>query len=51
MEMKRDRTRGCLIGRAVGDGQGITLEFKRPGTLKLIKEIGGGGPSGLKPGE
>ena len=51
MEMERDRYRGCLIGLAVGDALGTTLEFKRPGTFKPIKDMVGGGPFGLKPGE
>jgi ADP-ribosyl-[dinitrogen reductase] hydrolase len=51
MEMERDRYRGCLIGLAVGDALGTTLEFKRPGSFKPIKDMIGGGPFGLKPGE
>jgi len=35
---------GCLTGVAVGDALGITLEFKRPGTFKPIKDLVGGGP-------
>jgi hypothetical protein len=40
-EMKReeDRYRGCLIGLAVGDALGTALEFKRPGTFKLINRM------------
>ena len=49
--MERDRYRGCLIGLAVGDALGTTLEFKRPGTFKPIKDMVGGGPFGLNPGE
>ncbi len=48
---RRDRYLGCLIGLAVGDALGTTLEFKRPGTFKPIKDIVGGGPFVLKPGE
>lgn len=51
MEMGRDRYQGCLIGLAFGDALATTLEFKRPGTFKPIKEMVGGGPFGLKPGE
>jgi ADP-ribosylglycohydrolase len=39
MEMERDRYRGCLIGLAVGDALGTTLEFKKPGTFKPIKDM------------
>jgi ADP-ribosyl-[dinitrogen reductase] hydrolase len=47
----RDRYRGALLGLAVGDALGTTLEFKAPGTFKPITEIVGGGPFGLKPGQ
>lgn len=46
-----DRYRGCLLGLAVGDALGTTLEFKRPGTFQPITGIVGGGPFGLKPGQ
>ena len=46
-----ERYRGALLGLAVGDALGTTLEFKRPGTFEPISEIVGGGPFGLKPGE
>ena len=46
-----DRYRGCLLGLAVGDALGTTLEFKSPGTFKPIDDMIGGGPFGLKPGE
>ncbi len=49
--MNRDRHLGCLLGLAVGDALGTTLEFKRPGTFKPIKDMAGGGPFNLKPGE
>ena len=50
LEMK-SRYQGCLIGLAVGDAVGTTLEFKPPGTFKPISDMVGGGPFGLKPGE
>jgi hypothetical protein len=31
--MVRDRYRGALLGLAIGDALGITLEFKAPGTF------------------
>lgn len=48
---KADRFRGCLLGLAVGDAIGTTLEFKRPGTFKPITDMVGGGPFNLKPGQ
>jgi ADP-ribosylglycohydrolase len=49
--MEKDRNLGCLIGLAVGDALGTTLEFKRPGTFRPINDMVGGGPFGLKAGE
>ncbi len=48
---KIERYRGSLLGLAVGDALGTTLEFKAPGTFKPIKDIVGGGPFHLKPGQ
>jgi len=50
MEM-RSRFKGCLLGLAVGDALGTTLEFKMPGTFKPITDMIGGGPFNLKPGQ
>lgn len=47
----RNRSRGALLGLAVGDALGATLEFKRPGTFDPITDMVGGGPWGLRPGE
>ena len=47
----RDRYRGALLGLAVGDALGTTLEFKRPGTFAPITDMVGGGPFRLKPGQ
>jgi len=47
----RDRYKGSLVGLAVGDALGTTLEFHRPGTFKPIQDMVGGGPFHLKPGE
>jgi ADP-ribosyl-[dinitrogen reductase] hydrolase len=49
--MTRDRYRGALLGLAVGDALGTTLEFKAPGTFKQITDMVGGGPFRLEPGE
>ncbi len=46
-----DRYKGCLIGLAVGDALGITLEFRAPGTFEPLTDIIGGGPFHLEPGQ
>lgn len=46
-----ERYRGALLGLAVGDALGTTLEFASPGSFRPIEDIVGGGPFGLKPGE
>ena len=46
----RDRYRGALIGLAVGDALGTTLEFTRPGSFEPIDDMVGGGPFRLAPG-
>ncbi|XWK86370.1 MAG: ADP-ribosylglycohydrolase family protein [Phormidium sp.] len=45
------RYRGSLLGLAVGDAVGTTLEFKPPGTFTPIKDMVGGGPFQLIPGQ
>lgn len=47
----RDRARGALLGLAVGDAIGTTLEFKQRDTYLLLTDMIGGGPFSLKPGE
>ena len=47
----RDRAAGALLGLAVGDALGTTLEFKARDTYPLLTDMIGGGPFGLKPGE
>jgi ADP-ribosyl-[dinitrogen reductase] hydrolase len=39
-----DRYPGCLLGLAVGDALGTTLEFSPPGSFASIEDIVGGGP-------
>ncbi len=51
MKDKRDRYRGCLLGLAVGDALGTTLEFKLPGSFEPINDIVGGGPHNLEAGQ
>jgi ADP-ribosylglycohydrolase len=46
----RDRYRGALLGLAVGDALGTTVEFSRPGTFEPIDDIVGGGPFRLPAG-
>lgn len=46
-----DRARGCLLGLAVGDAIGTTVEFKPRGSFTPMTDMVGGGPFGLKAGE
>lgn len=46
-----ERYRGSLLGLAVGDALGTTLEFEPPGTFTPIDDMIGGGPFHLKAGE
>jgi ADP-ribosylglycohydrolase len=46
-----DRYRDALLGLAVGDALGTTLEFNRPGTFTPITDMIGGGPFNLEPGQ
>lgn len=46
-----DRYRGTLLGLAVGDALGTTLEFKPPGAFDPIDDMVGGGPFNLEPGQ
>ena len=48
---KSERFRGCLIGLAVGDALGTTVEFSAPGTFRPLVNMIGGGPFGLEPGQ
>ncbi len=41
----------CLLGLAVGDALGCTLEFKKPGTFEPITTIIGGGVHKLEAGQ
>src|SRR6185295_11350721 len=44
---QRERFRGCLLGLAVGDAIGTTLEFRRRGTFEPLTDMVGGGHLGL----
>jgi ADP-ribosylglycohydrolase len=46
-----DRYRGALLGLAVGDALGTTLEFSEPGSFVPIDDMLGGGPYDLRAGE
>lgn len=46
-----DQARGMLVGLAVGDALGTTLEFVPRDRVRPIDDIVGGGPFGLKPGQ
>jgi ADP-ribosylglycohydrolase len=43
--------RGAMLGLAVGDTVGTTLEFSSPGTFEKLTDMVGGGPFRLKVGE
>jgi len=45
-----DRAVGALVGLAVGDALGTTLEFRSPGTFEPIDDLVGGGPFRLPAG-
>jgi ADP-ribosylglycohydrolase len=45
------RARGALLGLAVGDAVGTTLEFRAPGSFEPIEDMVGGGPFDLAPGQ
>jgi ADP-ribosyl-[dinitrogen reductase] hydrolase len=47
----RDRARGALLGLAVGDAVGTAVEFRAPGTFEPVRDMVGGGPFGLEPGQ
>ena len=46
-----EKLKGCLVGLAIGDALGCTLEFKKPGTFEPITTIVGGGVHKLKAGQ
>lgn len=46
-----ERFRGCLLGLAVGDAVGTTVEFQPRGTFAPVTDMVGGGPFHLQPGQ
>lgn len=47
----QERLRGCLVGLAIGDALGTSIEFSLPGTFAPITDMLGGGPFHLLPGQ
>lgn len=46
-----ERFRGCLLGLAIGDAVGTTVEFRPRGTFEPLTDMVGGGPFKLLPGQ
>lgn len=46
-----ERFHGCLLGLAVGDAVGTTVEFRPRGTFEPLVDMVGGGPFGLALGQ
>lgn len=46
-----NRHLGCLLGLAIGDAVGTTVEFSSRGSFVPVTEMTGGGPFRLNPGE
>ncbi len=46
-----NRYRGCLLGLAVGDAIGTTVEFQTRATFAPVTDMVGGGPFRLQPGQ
>ena len=51
MPFDLNRFRGCLLGLAVGDAVGTTVEFQRRGSFPQVTDMVGGGPFRLKAGQ
>jgi ADP-ribosyl-[dinitrogen reductase] hydrolase len=49
--MTKSRYQGSLLGLAVGDALGTTVEFKALGTFRPLTDIVGGGPFNLERGQ
>lgn len=48
---RRDRATGALLGLAIGDALGTTLEFTERDSQEPVSALVGGGPFGLQPGQ
>lgn len=51
MNIDPGRFRGCLLGLAVGDAIGSTVEFRQRGSFPPVTDMVGGGIFGLKAGQ
>ena len=51
MQIDLNRFHGCLLGLAVGDAIGTTVEFQPRGAFSPVTDMVGGGPFRLKPGQ
>jgi ADP-ribosyl-[dinitrogen reductase] hydrolase len=51
MNKDMDRYQGCLLGLAVADAVGTTVEFLPRGSFKPVTDMTGGGPFNLEPGQ
>jgi len=51
MQIDLNRFRGCLLGLAVGDAVGTSVEFKPRGSFPAVTGMVGGGPFHLKAGQ
>ena len=51
MSFVGDHARGALLGLAVGDALGASVEFMSPGTFPPVTEMRGGGPHRLQSGQ
>jgi ADP-ribosyl-[dinitrogen reductase] hydrolase len=51
MENDQNRYQGCLLGLAVGDAVGTTVEFMPRGSFPIVTDMLGGGPFNLYPGQ
>lgn len=51
MVTTRQRYQGSLLGLAVGDAVGTTVEFQPPGAFEPVTDLVGGGPFDLEPGQ
>ena len=47
----KDRVQGSLLGLAVGDAVGTTVEFMPPGSFDKVTDMQGGGKFSLQPGQ
>ncbi|MEM7655904.1 MAG: ADP-ribosylglycohydrolase family protein [Bacteroidota bacterium] len=50
-QILQDKARGALLGLAIGDALGTTLEFTTPGSFEPLTDMVGGGPFRLVAGQ